>query len=154
MYNYIPFKISKVISLLSNFCQNFIGLWQGGTKQETVIYAEQQQQQTATEAEQMLLSVVSGKPRRRKMSFLAGIDTRICQKSNQNLSWVSEYLIFRMESSKRNLITEQLYDLLFAHINPFSFVVHLRDGRWWKRHCSKIRCFENPPLSPLPILGN
>ena len=35
--------------------------------------------QTSTEAEQMLLSVVSGKPRRRKMSFLPGIDTRICQ---------------------------------------------------------------------------
>ena len=29
-YNYILFKISEVISFLSNFCQHFIGLWQGG----------------------------------------------------------------------------------------------------------------------------
>ena len=77
-----------------HFCQHFIGLWRCWTKQETVIYARQ----TSIEAEQMLLSVVSGKPRRwrRKMSFLPGIDTRICQ-SQTRISGVPKYLIFRAE---------------------------------------------------------
>ena len=103
------------MSLLSNLCQHFIGLWQQWDETGNGHLCAQQHHQQANVNRSGANAPVCGfreTPTEKNVLFARNWHQNL-SKSNQNLSWVSEYLIFRLgrNHANRNSIFVQLYNL-------------------------------------------